>query len=145
MIATAALTCLALTIYHEARSEPILGQYAVALVVMNRAKRQRQQVCHEAFKPKQFSWTNDGVTRVEQGWRLDEQHLPREERAWWLARRIAAATLAGRMVDFTRGSTHYHTHAVAPEWRKSLKLMRVLGQHRFYAAAKQSAVTVALQ
>ena len=30
------LTCLALNVYHEARSEPMDGQYAVAHVVLNR-------------------------------------------------------------------------------------------------------------
>ena len=37
-----ALTCIALNVYHEARSEPMAGMYAVAHVVLNR-------VAHDAF------------------------------------------------------------------------------------------------
>lgn len=39
MIKTA-LLCLALTIFHESRGEPIEGQYAVAEVVLNRAEKE---------------------------------------------------------------------------------------------------------
>jgi len=35
---TAGLMCLALNVYHEARSEPMVGQYAVANVVLNRVQ-----------------------------------------------------------------------------------------------------------
>ena len=31
---SAALMCLAMNVYHEARSEPMIGQYAVAHVVI---------------------------------------------------------------------------------------------------------------
>ena len=35
------LTCIALNVYYEARSEPLEGQYAVAHVVLNRVASPR--------------------------------------------------------------------------------------------------------
>jgi len=68
------LQCLALNIYHEARSESPLGQEAVGLVTMNRVqdKRYPDTVCDVVYqahvdskgRPKrnkcQFSWYCDG-------------------------------------------------------------------------------------
>ena len=53
-----AITCLALNLYHEARGEPEIGQWAVAQVTMNRAEHDPAKVCDTVFKPRQFSWTN---------------------------------------------------------------------------------------
>lgn len=40
------LTCIALNVYYEARSEPLEGQYAVAHVVLNRVASPRFQMTH---------------------------------------------------------------------------------------------------
>src|ERR1035438_8695081 len=58
MIATS-LMCLALTVYHESRNQPINGQVVVAKVVLERSKETGNSVCEEAFAYKQFSWAND--------------------------------------------------------------------------------------
>ena len=54
LISTAAL-CLALNVFHEARGEFIPGQYAVALVTLNRAEHDPAKVCDVVFKRHQFS------------------------------------------------------------------------------------------
>ena len=56
------LRCLALNIYHEARSEPPVGRYAVAWVTLNRVEHEkfRNTVCKVVYQPGQFSWTEDG-------------------------------------------------------------------------------------
>ena len=137
IVATAAM-CLAMNIYSEARSEPIMGQYAVALVTMNRAKGDERQICHEVFKPKQFSWANKGVTRVKGGWQLSSKLTPKEAHAWWLAQRIADVTLAGRMLDFTQGAKFYHTVQVKPVWRLAMVETKKIGKHKFYSAGEVS-------
>jgi len=51
--------CLAETIYHEARGEPVAGQRAVANVVINRALNEEffpDTLCQVVHQPKQFSW-----------------------------------------------------------------------------------------
>jgi N-acetylmuramoyl-L-alanine amidase len=133
VIVATAPACLALNVFHEARSEPIMGQYAVALVTMNRAKKDGERVCAEVFKPKQFSWANNAVMRVKGGWFIPPHLQPREDYAWWVANRVAITTLSGMMADVTRGATHYHTLAVRPAWRLALDVIRDIGAHRFYA------------
>ena len=125
--------CLATNIYHEARGEPIMGQYAVALVTLNRAKKEPSRICDTVFKPKQFSWTNRFVKKVGTSWQLAERLRPVDADAWMKASKIAKVTLAGRMSDFTRGATFYHADTVNPKWNKSVKLTRSVGRHLFYS------------
>lgn len=134
MLLTTAAMCLALNIYHESRSEPLTGQHAVAQVTMNRAERDPNKVCNVVFKPKQFSWANEltarkGADRA----RLAQRYVPKDEKAWQVAKSIAYHTINGNAKDFTHGAIAYHTKAVKPFWRKSFTLVAVIGNHRFYA------------
>lgn len=144
MIISSALLCLAMNVYSEARSEPVMGQYAVALVTMNRAGWEQEKVCKEVFKPMQFSWANSRVTRVKGGWLIPESLKPREVDAWDKAMRIARVTLDGRMLDITHGSTYYHTVNVRPAWRKAFVITRRIGEHVFYRNPRQSTLTASL-
>lgn len=132
MIVSSALLCLAINLHQEARGESIMGQYAVAMVTLNRAKKDKDKVCDVVFKPKQFSWTIKGAKKTGQGWKV---RTPKDDHSWWLAQKIAAQALSGRMLDFTHGSTHYHADYVSPSWRLALRPTRQFGRHLFYAAA----------
>lgn len=114
-----ALMCLAMNVYHEARSEPIPAQYAVAMVTLNRAQREPAKVCRVAHAKAQFSWT-----------KTKRSKKPTERKAWKQAVQVARNAL--RMRDFTKGATHYHERSIAPKWRESLKLSGVWGRHIFY-------------
>ena len=74
------LTCLAMNIYFEARSESTLGQHAVAQVTMNRVASDKypNSVCDVVWQSGQFSWTNDGKSDV-----------PKNKEAWEKAKHIA--------------------------------------------------------
>ena len=96
------LECLALNIYHEARSESLAGQYAVADVTNNRveSKRYPSTICgvvkqavlyewgvqRELFIPKnnmcKFSWYCDG-----------QPDATIEEYAWVRAKEVAGSIL----------------------------------------------------
>ena len=134
MLLTTAALCMALNVYWESRSEPLVGQHAVAQVTFNRAGRDPDKVCGEVFKPKQFSWANSltSVKGAERAARAPK-FMPKEDKAWTLAKSIAMHTVAGHIKDFTKGATHYHTKAVRPIWRKEFTLVAVIGNHRFYA------------
>ena len=128
------LTCLALNVYHEARDEPLVGQYAVAHVVLNRVQSERypDDVCSvvkqgyvKGRRDCQFSWYCDGKSDV-----------PREERAWLKAQVVAAQVLYGEMPDISDGSTHYHANYVHPPWAKRLDKMGQIGSHIFYRMKK---------
>jgi spore germination cell wall hydrolase CwlJ-like protein len=131
MLVSTALACLALNVYHESRNQTIPGQYAVALVTVNRAELDNDKVCTEVFKPHQFSWTN-AVVRTKQGWVIPAGLMPREEHAWWVANRVALMTINGRMYDFTGGSKFYHATWVRPAWRLAMVATKKIGDHRFY-------------
>lgn len=73
------MTCLALTVYHESRGEPLVGQKMVADVVMNRKRDSRfpSTVCGVVFQRSQFSY-------------LSKRNLsPRDQAAWDRAVEIA--------------------------------------------------------
>lgn len=133
--ASAALLCIALNVYHEARGESIPGQYAVALVTMKRAGGDREKVCAETFRNKQFSWANNGVTKVKGGWQISKKLTPKEAHQWWVANRVALVTLSGRMYDFTNGANHYHTRYVDPYWSARKRPVKRIGAHVFYRIA----------
>lgn len=119
---SAAIVCLAMNVYFEARGENLSGQQAVALVTLNRAGGDRKKICKEVHKPSQFSWT------------LEEQAPPTDQAAWKIAKQVATDVVAGRVVDFTGGATYFHTKDVNPEWKRRMKFVMTLGRHRFYRA-----------
>ena len=134
MILESAVLCLALNIYHEARSEMIPGQYAVAQVTMNRAG-EKSNVCKTVVAKHQFSWTTKLLTKKGKRYILKEEGMPRDEHAWQLATKIATYTLKHRPADLTRGATFYHSTAVAPKWRKDMVKVARIGRHIFYTKA----------
>jgi spore germination cell wall hydrolase CwlJ-like protein len=127
---SAALMCLALNVYHEARSEPLQGQAAVAHVVLNRVASGRwpDDVCsvvHQGYEKGrfkcQFTWYCDG--------KPDE---PTEILAWARSVLIANQVLTGVVPDVTNGATHYHARYVNPYWSASLSKTVAYGSHLFY-------------
>lgn len=120
MIAEAVL-CLALNVFHEARSEPWEGRMAVALVTRNRARRHKTSICWETFRDQQFSWTDDRALR---------RTLP--DGAAWKDAQWIGRTALNTSADFTQGATHYHHVAINPSWNRSLKYVGRWGDHLFY-------------
>ena len=127
---SAALMCLALNVYHEARSEPLQGQAAVAHVVLNRVASGRwpDDVCsvvHQGYEKGrfkcQFTWYCDG--------KPDE---PKEILACAKSVMVANQVLTGVVPDVTNGATHYHARYVNPYWSASLSKTVTYGSHLFY-------------
>jgi len=56
-----ALYWLSLNCYHEARSEPPLGQAYVSKTVMNRAEKSGKSIKATILSPKQFSWVGTEI------------------------------------------------------------------------------------
>lgn len=131
MIETA-LMCLALNIYHEARGESEAGQKAVALVTVNRAKK-KERVCHTVFQPKQFSWTIPLMQHSSsKRFSIALRATPKDV-SWQKAKMIAARALQGTLKPVvSKKVTHFHTVRVKPYWAASMKLVAVIGNHKFY-------------
>lgn len=129
------LHCLALNIYHEARSESLAGQYAVADVVLNRVESRDypNTICGVVYQAKmweghpvrdkcQFSWYCDG-----------KSDTPQETDAWYRSLMIAVNIVhQNKFRGLTEGATHYHTDYVNPKWNKSMDFIGRIGDHLFY-------------
>jgi spore germination cell wall hydrolase CwlJ-like protein len=106
------LTCLARTIYWEARSESPASMESVASVVMNRLGHEGfpNTVCevvkqgHEQGSC-QFSWWCDG--------RSDHA---REDESYAIAKEIARRALNLQLPDRTNGALYFHKRGGAPSW-----------------------------
>lgn len=129
MLSTTTILCLAMNIYHEARSEGLRAQLAVAQVTMNRVAHASYpaSVCDVVWQSGQFSWTEDG-----------KSDTPRDERAWAVAQWVARMTLtddADELRVVGKDVTHYHADYVQPYWSKIYTLTDKIGRHIFYIRA----------
>lgn len=126
-----AVTCLARTIYWEAKGEGDAGMQAVANVVMNRLRHQGfpKSICavvkqgHEQGAC-QFSWWCDG-----QGDNAEEQE------SYALAKDIARTALNRQLGDRTDGALYYHHQRLTPSWSKQYIRTVEVGAHVFYKPA----------
>jgi len=116
---TAILLCLSMAIYHEARSEPLAGQVAVAMVIMNRVNSEQfpDDVCSVLTQPRQFPFA----------WAP-----PRDTKAWHQAVMIAERVLAGDIIDMTEGALHYHRDDIKVSWTMEMIAQRIGDRHLFW-------------
>ena len=135
------LTCLAKNIYFEARNEPFAGQFAVALVTLNRVSNTAfpNTICDVVYQgihtndgfPKrdrcQFSWYCDGAS--------DEVRNPK---AYKMTQKIANLAmlqydkLKSEGLDYTEGAIYYHTYEINPRWSTAYPKVGRIGDHIFY-------------
>lgn len=127
MIASSALLCLALNVYNESRGEPLVGQYAVATVTMNRAKT-NDNVCHAVFKPYQFEWTGNLPKKNKVKYALKKV---KDKKSWETALMVARHSL---IKPPKWNITNFHTVDSRPKWSKSKKMILVatISNHKFY-------------
>jgi spore germination cell wall hydrolase CwlJ-like protein len=123
-----AITCLARSIYWEARGEGDAGMEAIANVIMNR-------VGHEGFPDTicgvvkqgheqgacQFSWWCDG--------RSDDAT---EEEPYSHAKEIARKALNHQLKDRTGGALYFHNRKLVPDWSREYIRTVEVGEHVFY-------------
>lgn len=114
--------CLAENIYHEARSESINGQVAVAQVTLNRVKSKafKSSICGVVYEKAQFSWTLNKFTKIK------------DLKAWEHSKILAKAVLDGyaRIPHFN--ALYYHTKSIKPYWIKDKTVIATIGAHVFY-------------
>jgi N-acetylmuramoyl-L-alanine amidase len=131
MIKTAIL-CLAMNVFYEARSEPVIVQKAVAHVVLNRVKQDGypNDVCKVVYQKGQFSWVSKTTLRAPP--KVSFEKDPIEFEAWQQALLIASRALRRREPDITGGATHFHRVDKRPKWRRELRKIGQFGKHIFY-------------
>jgi len=126
--------CLTTAVYFEARSESMVGQLAVATVILNRVKASNSptSICGVVYRGAshlnacQFSFACDG-----------KPNLVDDTRAWKMAYDITVLALANdrknRPLQILATATNYHADYVDPYWSKSLNRLTQIGRHIFYS------------
>ena len=142
MLLETAFICLALNTYHEAKNQSMIGQIAVAEVVMNRVQDKRfpNSVCEVVKQgPTRPSWEDPKKEypikhRCQFSWYCDgKSDVPKNEKAWKKAQEYAYLVLYNRIaIDVTEGATHYHATYVKPSWAKTKTRTTRIEKHIFY-------------
>jgi spore germination cell wall hydrolase CwlJ-like protein len=124
------------SIYHEARDQPLLGQQAVAAVILRRVEVSRwgDTIC-AVVRPVQFSYLD-----------ADYGFAPiREPEAWRGALTVAVRALLDGPTPLVSGADHYHATYVSPTWRRQMSEVVRIGSHVFYrdplSAARDAAAS----
>jgi spore germination cell wall hydrolase CwlJ-like protein len=129
-------SCLARAIYFEARSESVIGQLAVATVILNRVKASNNSssICGVVYKGAnrlnacQFSFACDSKPDV-----------PQDMGAWNTALNITTLALTtdeeipDQQMLIVANATYYHADYVDPYWSKSMHRLTKIGRHVFYS------------
>jgi spore germination cell wall hydrolase CwlJ-like protein len=123
-----AITCLARSIYWEARGEEIASMEAVASVVMNRLGHEGfpNTVCAVVMQGReqgacQFSWWCDG--------RSDQAN---DDAAYATAKEITRRALNLQLTDRTAGALYFHHRQVTPSWATDYIKTVEIGDFVFY-------------
>ena len=143
--------CLALNIYHEARSERTAGMWAVADVTINRVKSIQfpNTICevvhqgpvYESWKTARFDHLpeseriyNPVKGMCQFSWYCDgKSDVPKNEKAWRKAQDVAFLVYYNKIqIDVTEGATHYHATYVKPAWAKTKTRTTRIEKHIFY-------------
>jgi len=130
------IDCLADNIYFEARSEPELGQYAVAKVTMNRVNSEifPQNVCDVVRQERngrcQFSWWCNPELREKSTNKLIDDEVYQQIKLIALETYI----LHDEINVGTKGATFYHAKYVSKKKIGVARLEKtaVIGKHIFY-------------
>ena len=130
-----AITCLARSIYWEAKGKDSIDMEAVANVVMNRLGHEGfpDTVCGVVKQGSetgscQFSWWCDGRPDSVQ-----------EEVPYALAKEIARKALNKQLPDRTHGALYFHDRTVKPGWAREYIRTADIGLFRFYKPHGKSA------
>ena len=121
-------TCLARTLYWEAKGEGRPGMVAVGWVVLNRQRSEAfpDSPCGVVFQggetpPCQFSWWCDG-----------KSDRPREAESWALALDVADLLLREPPPDPTDGALFFHHSAIEVPWKVRRTRTVQIGNHIYY-------------
>jgi spore germination cell wall hydrolase CwlJ-like protein len=123
-----AITCLARTIYWEARGEATVDMEAIANVVMNRLGHEGfpNTICSVVRQGReqgscQFSWWCDGRS----------DHATEDE-SYATAKEIARQALNLQLPDRTGGALYFHQRTVRPDWAAAYARTVAIGEFVFY-------------
>jgi spore germination cell wall hydrolase CwlJ-like protein len=117
----AQVMCMAKVVHHEAANQPLIGQLAVAQLMLNRIASGSfpKTVCGVANQPGQF-------------FHIARYHAPSKDPRWAKAVAIARIALGGDVKPVAPGALYYHATYVRPSWMMKRVRVAQIGQHIFY-------------
>ena len=122
---------LILTVFLEARNQPIAGQKDVAKLILNRAKSKNWPLSNIVFAKKQFSCYNDGLLKAFTKVAPEMQYIAQ------VTENVNAAIDEWLAGDNLKGATHYfNPDEVAGGWpatwdRSKMTVLFKVGNHIF--------------
>lgn len=121
---SAELECLAGAIYFEARGEQLMGQLAVAEVIINRSQSGKfpTSYCGVVRQPGQFSFVRGGAI----------PQAPRGTQAWRNAVAIARIAHSGDWESTAGEALYFHARTVRPSWSQRKQALATIDSHVFY-------------
>lgn len=131
---------LALTLWGEARGEPIEGQIAIANVIINRIPTYHtiKEVC---LAPKQFSCWNISDVNYTKLLNLAQKLIDNKPIDDILKQCLAISkcVINREFLDNTLSSKNYMTNTLfnsdnKPSWAKGITKFKVIGNHTFFTA-----------
>lgn len=126
------LNCLTKNIYHEARGEPVDGQYAVAEVTMNRvaSKHYPNTVCDVVYQEKFDVIRKRNVSAFS--WTELDRTSPINRKIWNRTWKIAAEVYDEQAELRADGALFYHSKYIRPRWSRGKRRIAKIGRHIFY-------------
>ena len=130
------LECLAEAVYFEARGEDLIGQLAVAEVILNRVDSDMfpGSICAvisegaNKLNSCQFSYNCDG-----------KPEIIIETKAYSRILKLSDFIHSGSARLLTGGAVFYHSDKVNPSWAKKFKKTNKIGRHLFYKIEQRMA------
>lgn len=119
------MVCMVSNLWHESRSEDLVGNVLVAQTVMNRVKHRDypSTPCRVIYQPNQFSWTSDGIS--DDVVPMTKSDIKRLQDIIY----VAGAALDGSF-DYIHRSLDYYAHdKVTPCWATAFDGAYVYGNH----------------
>ena len=116
------------TIKQEAEGEPYEGKVAVGEVIRRRTKLKyasQGTIASTVLAPLQFSgWNTGSPVRVKSCEAQIEDPIVQECRRAWVESETS---------NLVPGAVLYHANYIKPSWAKSVKFVKQIGRHLFYA------------
>lgn len=127
------LHCLTMNIYHEARGEPVKGQYAVARVTLNRvASRHYPNTICEVVHQKKWDYLRKRYVSAFSWTELPPKPKVKNK-AWKQALKIAKDVYQNQTAENNlHGALFYHARYIKPSWARKKKPIARIGRHIFY-------------
>lgn len=119
---------MAMNIYYEAGSEPLIGKIAVGAVTLNRVRdiRFSKNIRDVVTESQQFSWYNSKIANTP------PSNNKRWKESYEVAKMLLTKTVGSDIIKLLEGATHFHATNIKPSWTGRVTKVAQIEGHIFY-------------